>query len=145
MLKQTAILLGVVMSCLVLVSTAVAAEKPRPPTAQEVGVPIYPGAAYIASFEEGPAVRYLFAVNAVVIDVVRFYERETGKDAVLTRQPDGIDSYRIVAKGDPAAAVPELEIWVNRPRGAVSIPDERARVQQFGVTIFVSRRAPAGK
>lgn len=143
MRRRRGLLVGAVLS-LVLLSTPIAAERPRPPTAQEMGVAIYPGATYIASFEVGPAVRYLFATNAAAIDVVRFYERETGKEALLTSQPDGIDSYKIVAKGDPPPALPELEIWIERPRGAASIPDERGGVQQFGVTIFVSRRVPAG-
>lgn len=145
MLRKTGILVGGALACLILVSTSGAAEKLQPPPAQEVGVPIYPDAIYIASFKEGPAVRYLFASNAVAADVVQFYEKETGKQAVLTREPDGTDSYRIVAKGDPDAALPELEIRINRARGAVAIPDDRGGTRPFSLTIFVSRRAPARK
>lgn len=135
--------LGGILLCLLPLVGPVAAEQSSPPTAKEVGVPIYPGATYIATFQEGPAIRYLFGANAVTVGVVRFYEDKTGRRAVLTREPDGIDSYRIVARGDPDASVPELEIKVNHYTGGFAIPDERGETRRFSVVIFVSRRAPA--
>jgi len=138
MAKRRGMAIGGVLVGLLLVAGLTGAEQPAAPTAEEVGVPTFPKATYITSFKEGPAVRHLFATNAVATEVVRFYEEKTGQRAEFRQEPDGIQSYRIV-RGDPHVGVPELEIRIERAKGMFEIPDERGRVQPFAVTIFVSR------
>ena len=53
-------------------TTAPTAEKP--PTDQSLGVPIYPGAQFIASYDAGRGQRfYIFGSAASFVDLVGFY------------------------------------------------------------------------
>ena len=53
-------------------TTAPSAEKP--PTDQSLGVPIYPGAQFIASYDAGRGQRfYIFGSAASFVDLVTFY------------------------------------------------------------------------
>ena len=54
------------------VTTAPAAEKP--PTEQTLGLPIYPGAQFISSYDAGRGQRfYIFGSAASFVDLVTFY------------------------------------------------------------------------
>src|SRR6478752_131390 len=54
------------------VTTAPAAEKP--PTDQALGIPIYPGAQFISSYDAGRGQRfYIFGSAASFVDLVTFY------------------------------------------------------------------------
>ena len=55
-------------------SAAPAAEPPGTPTEAMLGVPIYPGAQFIASYDAGRGQRfYIFGTAAPFIDIVAYY------------------------------------------------------------------------
>lgn len=75
------------------VTTAPTSEKP--PTDQALGVPIYPGAQFISSFDAGRGQRfYIFGSAASFVDLVTFYRtvlKQKGElifDAPATHQFD---------------------------------------------------------
>jgi hypothetical protein len=89
-----------------------AALRLLPPTAANVGVPLYPG----SKFEEGITLKfwppdgraYVFSTQDDVAKVVAFYEKRTGKNAVS--QPGG---YGIVLEGTLAKPTAALVVMSN--------------------------------
>jgi hypothetical protein len=55
-----------------------------PPTAEYLGVPVYPGAQYLTSYDAGRGQRfYLFGSTAPFLDIVRYYRKQLGKNGDL--------------------------------------------------------------
>jgi hypothetical protein len=68
-------------------STAAPAPAPPvdgPPTAEFLGVPIYPGAQYLTSYDAGRGQRfYLFGSTASFLDLVTYYRKQLGRNGDL--------------------------------------------------------------
>jgi hypothetical protein len=75
-----------VMAALVVQPPAPAAAPAPdgPPTAEFLGVPIYPGAQYLTSYDAGRGQRfYLFGSTASFLDLVTYYRKQLGKSGDL--------------------------------------------------------------
>lgn len=116
------------------------AQHVKPPSAGQLGVPVYPRATFIQAFTAGPLARYLYASNDLAIQIARFYERKTGRKAERTTDPDGLQIYRIVVKGPSSSALPGLEIRVNHYPGGSIIPDRKGETQLFAATFVISKK-----
>jgi hypothetical protein len=63
---------------------AAAPAPDGPPTAEFLGVPIYPGAQYLTSYDAGRGQRfYLFGSTASFLDLVTYYRKQLGKSGDL--------------------------------------------------------------
>ncbi|MFQ5883014.1 MAG: hypothetical protein ACE5I9_11195 [Candidatus Methylomirabilales bacterium] len=124
----------------ILLVLGMAAHAQKAPPERELGVPIYPDATLLESFTEGPTARYLFGSNDITISVARFYEQKTGKTPHRIQAPDGTETYRFVLKGEPEAALPDLEVRVNHYPGGFTIPDEVGRTRHYSTTILISKK-----
>ena len=66
----------------------------EPPTEASLGVPIYPGAEYIASYDAGRGQRYyLFGTNAVFTEIVNYYKNVLKQKGELVYEEPAIHQF----------------------------------------------------
>lgn len=104
-----------------LVEARKAQLKAAPPTAKELGVPLYPGAAFNLDASAGMSMdedsrAYVYLSGDAPAKIVAFYEKATGKKA----EPLDAGAYRVVLKGKGAFPEHFLSIEPNTMFGGAA-------------------------
>jgi hypothetical protein len=87
-----------------------AAPAPGPgetPTEASLGVPIYPGAEFVASFDAGKGQRYyLFGTNASFLELVNYYKTALKQKGELVYEEPAVHQFDIGRYREEAMAFP---------------------------------------